>query len=160
MFASKTNLIATLATAAGLLMATAAIAKNSNGTPPPRTNSGNKDVKTISTKSLGLTHVGQLSGNSSGKFKITHGGNPPHSPDSFKWNKKYWYCDHSHHIVFCDHFVEPVFANYVVVPGDTLELISLKLFRTSNHSLFLASLNRVPVNALLIPGQVLIVPAF
>ena len=34
-----------------------------------------------------------------------------------------------------DHFVEPVFANYVVVPGDTLELISLKLFRTTDHCL-------------------------
>ena len=62
--------------------------------------------------------------------------------------------------MFCDHFVEPVFANYVVVPGDTFEVISLKLFNTPGHTLFLASLNRLPVNTLLIPGQVLVVPAF
>jgi hypothetical protein len=170
-------------------MASASFArdKNSQGSPSPRPHkNGNFSTSNaISTTSLGLAHgtssisdpgkkklpqgtvldtnlknTGRFSGDKDGGFKITHGGNPPRSPDSFKWHKKFWYCDHSHHIVFCNHFVEPVFANYVVVPGDTLELISLKLFRTTDHSLFLASLNRVPTNTLLIPGQVLLVPAF
>lgn len=187
---SKTKLVAVFATTAVFLMASTSFARDKNGNnggPPPRPTKDNKITSTtISSTSLGLAqgtsltsdpgkkkpipgttilgtnlnNTGRLSGDTDGGFKITHGGNPPRSPESYKWKNKFWYCDHSHHIVFCDHFVEPVFANYVVVPGDTLELISLKLFRTSDHSLFLASLNHVPVNTLLVPGQVLLVPAF
>jgi hypothetical protein len=187
MNASKTNLIAVFTTTAVLLMASASFAKNSPTSPHPRPKKDDKNITStsISTTSIGLAHgtslisdpgkkklpqgtilgtnlgnTGRLSGDKDGKFKITHGGNPPRSPESFKWHKKFWYCDHSHPIVFCDHFVEPVFANYVVVPGDTFEVISLKLFNTPGHSLFLASINRLPANTLLIPGQVLVVPAF
>jgi LysM repeat protein len=188
MSASKTNLVAVLATTAILLMASTSFAKdkNNNGGPPPRPKKDSKVTSTtLSSTALGVaqgatlisdpgkkkpvpggTYIGNLngvtslSGDKGSGITITHGGNPPRSPESCKWKNKYWYCDHSHHIVFCDHFVEPAFANYVVVPGDTLELISIKLFRTPEHTLFLASLNRVPVNVALIPGQVLVVPAF
>jgi hypothetical protein len=185
---SKTNLVAVVATAAVLFMASASFAKdkNSNSGPPPRSKkNGNITSTSISTTSLGLTHGATLISDpgkkkpipgtsilgtnlnhngllssKDGGFKINHGGNPPRSPESFKWKNKFWYCDHSHHIVFCDHFVEPAFANYVVVPGDTFEVISLKLFNSPRHFLFLASINRLPVNTLLIPGQVIVVPAF
>jgi len=187
MNASKTNLVAVLTTTAVLLIASASFAKNNSNNTPSRSK---KEVKnftstSISNNSIGLSHgnnfisdpgkkktihgtilgtnlgnTSHLSGNTDGKFKIKNGSNTSHSNKPFKWHNKFWYCDHSHHIVFVDHFVEPVFANYVVVPGDTFEVISLKLFHTSGHTLFLASLNRLPVNTLLIPGQVLVVPAF
>jgi hypothetical protein len=189
MNASKTNLVAVLTTTAVLLMASASFAKdkNNSGSPPPRPKKDNKVTSTtVSSTALGLAQgatlisdpgkkkpvpggtvigtnlngITSLSGDKGSGFTITHGGNPPRSPESSKWKNKYWYCDHSHHIVFCDHFVEPAFANYVVVPGDTFEVISLKLFRTPGNSLFLASLNRLPVNVALAPGQVLVVPAF
>jgi hypothetical protein len=187
MNASKTNLVAIFATTAVLLMASASFArdKNSDSGQPSRPKKNSSITSTsISTTSLGLAHGATLISDpgkkkptpgtailgtnldhngllsKDGGFKITHGGNPPRSPESFKWKSKFWYCDHSHHIVFCDHFVEPVFANYIVVPGDTFEVISLKLFNTPGHTLFLASLNRLPANTLLIPGQVLVVPAF
>jgi hypothetical protein len=188
MNASKTNLLAVLAAAAVLLMTSASFArdKNSDSGQPSRPKKDKITSTTISSTSLGLAqgtssisdpgktkpipgtstlgtnlgHSGLLSSDKDGGFKITHGGNPPRSPESYKWKNKFWYCDHSHHIVFCDHFVEPAFANYVVVPGDTFEVISLKLFHTPGNSLFLASLNRIPVNVALVPGQVLVVPAF
>jgi hypothetical protein len=188
MNASKINLVAVLTTTAVLFIASASFAKNNsnNTSSRPKKEVKNFTPTSISTNSIGLSHgnnfisdpgkkktihgntilgtnlgnISHLSGDKDVKFKIKNGSNPPHSPKSFKWHDKFWYCDHSHHIVFVDHFVEPVFANYVVVPGDTFELISLKLFHTSGHTLFLASLNRLPVNTLLIPGQVLVIPAF
>jgi hypothetical protein len=187
MNASKTNLVAIFATTAVLLMARASFArdKNSDSGQPSRPKKDKITSTTVSSTSLGLSqganlisdpgkkklptgtfignnlnHNGLLSSDKGSGFTITHGGNPPRSPESYKWKNKFWYCDHSHHIVFCDHFVEPAFANYVVVPGDSFEVISLKLFHTPGNSLFLASLNRLPVNVALVPGQVLVVPAF
>jgi hypothetical protein len=189
MNASKSNLVAVLTTTAVLLMASASFARdkksNDNGPPPRPKKTTLTSSSTLSTTATNVangatlisdpgkkkptpgtailnTNLGnvQLLNDKGSGITITHGGNPPRSPESCKWKNKYWYCDHSHHIVFCDHFVEPAFANYIVVPGDTFEVISLKLFHTPGNSLFLASLNRVPVNAVLVPGQVILVPAF
>jgi LysM domain len=174
--ASKTNLVTVLTITAALMMTSVSFARtpnSNNGGIPPRPKKNNFSSSTLSKTAIGvangetfigtnLNNVNSLSGDK-GKGKgitITHGGNPPHSPESYKWKNKFWYCDHSHHIVFCDHFVEPVLAQYIVLPGDTLEVISLKLFNTPRHSLFLASLNRLPVNSVLIPGQVILVPTF
>lgn len=184
MNASKTNLLI-VTISATLMMASVSLAKNSQG-GSSSVKKSNKSSNTISSNSLGLSHGanlisdpgkkkkpnlgnttidtnlginGKLSGKKDGGFKM-HDGNSKHWADSFKWKNKYWYCDHSHHIVFCDHFVEPVLARYIVVPGDTFELISLKLFNTPHHSLFLASLNGLPVNSLLVPGQAIVIPTF
>ncbi len=159
MFASKTNLITTLATVAGLLMASAAVAKNGNGSNLTSLK-GNKAPAGGTSILTDPSHVDQLSGDKNGGFKITHGGNPPRSPESFHKKNKYWYWDHSRHIVFVDHFVESAFVSYVVLPGDTLETISFRLFNTRRNAILLAELNHLPTHTILIPGQVILVPAF
>ena len=179
---SKTSLIAVFATIVVTASTSLARNKDSQGTPSGRSTKNNIALNTISTNSLNhginsisdpgkkkldegtvistnLGHNGLISSNKNLGIKIS-GNKLPKSPDSFKWKDKWWYCDHSHHIVFCDHFVEPVFARYIVVPGDTFETISLKLFNTPFHSTFLASINHAPVNVLLVPGQVVLVPTF
>jgi nucleoid-associated protein YgaU len=48
---------------------------------------------------------------------------------------------------------------YVVVPGDTLESVSTKVFGTPDQALPIATLNRLAANVALVPGQTLMLPA-
>lgn len=58
---------------------------------------------------------------------------------------------------FYDTCVEPM-NRYVVLPGDTFESISLKVFGNPSASADIAMFNRIPTDAALAPGQVLMLP--
>jgi hypothetical protein len=47
----------------------------------------------------------------------------------------------------------------VVFPGDTFETVSLREYRTILNSRYIASFNKLPLNAVLVPGQILMLPS-
>ncbi|HEX4415485.1 MAG TPA: LysM domain-containing protein [Lacipirellulaceae bacterium] len=113
------------------------------------------------------------SGDGSGGIVITHGGGnlpkePGNNPDK-NWGhncgKDYCskdYCfDHYRSSCYseCSYVnVEPM-NTYVVLPGDTFESISLKLFGNPTDSANIAMFNRMPIDSALAPGQVLMLPS-
>jgi hypothetical protein len=143
-------------TAAGLLSANVALAKNGGGNK-----GGNK-----------------------GGFKISFGGGSNHKSCSF-WNHNN-HKDHHHHnkyhsgyykynggyyssypygqvvaapIVNVGQAFEPFHSNYVVEPGDSFYEVSLKEYATSGNARFIAQFNGMPQSAALTPGQILQVPS-
>lgn len=168
MNASKITLVAVLTTSFTLLAVNVSVAGNKNG----QNNSNGSPKKhnvtfNFNTSSGGFNHGhGFITDPGKKKHVSTFATNFNHV-NTFRTNQffnvsnqRYWFVNRSHQIVFTDHFVQPVFGQYVVVPGDTFATISFRLFRTPNHASFIASLNHVTSRTQLVPGQVIVVPGF
>lgn len=111
-------------------------------------------INTINTRGINVTTV---LGN---ELDLNHGGNPPRGPKPTKpCHDGHWYCEHHCDYTWNGHSCEVFYGEYIVVPGDTFETISLKLYGTPTNMLFLAGFNRLLVNVALVPGQVLKMPA-
>ena len=54
---------------------------------------------------------------------------------------------------------EPFHCNYVILPGDSLYIVSLREYGTSSYARFIAQFNGMPESAVLIPGQMLQMPS-
>jgi nucleoid-associated protein YgaU len=107
----------------------------------------------------GLQVYGQRNDSGSG-ITITHGGNPPRAPEPKKpCHDGKCYSDDWCRCNWQGHDCEVFYGEYIVVPGDSLPAISLKLYGTNADVPFIAAFNQLPVNAALVPGQVLLVPS-
>ena len=111
-------------------------------------------INTINNRGINVTTV---LGN---ELNLNHGGNPPRGPEPKKpCHDGKCYNEHSCDYTWEGRSCEVFFGEYIVVPGDTFETISLKLYGTTGNLEFIAAFNRLPVNAALVPGQVLSVPS-
>ncbi len=121
----------------------------------PTTVLGNTDkglsnaINTINTRGVNVTTV--FGGTVKTVSDPPKGSKPCHDG--------HWYCEHRCDYTWNGHSCEVFYGEYIVVPGDTFETISLKLYGTPTNMLFLAEFNRLQVNTALVPGQVLRMPA-
>ncbi len=160
MTTSATRLIATLATAASLMTASAAFAKNGNG--------GNQN-HSIHSSALKFN----LGGNSQKVKSFKSDNYSCHKPcydghcySNYKCYSNYCYPSYGcysyygcvHPVYGCQAY-EPFHCNYYVLPGDSCYTISLKEYGTSSNANYIAQYNRLPINAALVPGQQLMLPS-
>jgi hypothetical protein len=121
-------------------------------------------VNEVGTSSgITITHGGNPPRSGDG-FTITHGGNPPRSPEPNDYCQAHapeschrHDCDRDVHSCYEETF-EPLHSTCMVLPGDTFETVSLREYRTNSKARSIASLNKLSLNAALIPGQTIMLP--